>query len=124
MRFAFSDDMSIKEKIEAVAVKVYGAKGVEYTPKAKSAIAAIERSGKGKLPVCIAKTQYSFSDDQSKLGRPVGFTITVSDVELRSGAGFLVAVCGSMMLMPGLGKRTAALGMRIDSDSGEIKGLF
>ncbi len=124
VNYAYTDDMSIKEKIEAVAVKVYGADGVEYTPKARSAIAAAERQGKGKLPVCIAKTQYSFSDDQTKLGRPTGFKITVSDVEIRSGAGFLVAVCGSMMLMPGLGKRPAALGMTIDSDSYEIKGLF
>lgn len=124
VNYAYTDDMPIKEKIEAVAVKVYGADGVEYTPKARSAIAAAERQGKGKLPVCIAKTQYSFSDDQTKLGRPTGFKITVSDVEIRSGAGFLVAVCGSMMLMPGLGKRPAALGMTIDSDSYEIKGLF
>ena len=124
VNYAYTDDMSIKEKIEAVAVKVYGADGVEYTPKARSAIAAAERQGKGKLPVCIAKTQYSFSDDQTKLGRPTGFKITVSDVEIRSGAGFLVAVCGSMMLMPGLGKRPAAMGMTIDSDSYEIKGLF
>ena len=124
VNYAYTDDMSIKEKIEALAVKVYGADGVEYTPKARSAIAAAERQGKGKLPVCIAKTQYSFSDDQTKLGRPTGFKITVSDVEIRSGAGFLVAVCGSMMLMPGLGKRPAAMGMAIDSDSYEIKGLF
>ena len=124
IRFAYESGSPVKDKIEAVARKVYGADGVEYSPKAVSAIAAAERAGKGGLPVCIAKTQYSFSDDQKKLGRPTGFKITVSDVEIRSGAEFLVAVCGSMMLMPGLGKQPAALNMTINGESKEIKGLF
>ena len=124
LNFAYSLDMSIKEKIEAVAKRVYGAGAVEYTAKAESAIKAAEKIGKASLPVCIAKTQYSFSDDMKKLGRPTGFTLTVNDVEVRGGAEFLVAVCGSIMLMPGLGKKPAALGMSIDDNTYEIKGLF
>ena len=91
---------------------------------AESAIKAAESIGKGGLPVCIAKTQYSFSDDMKKLGRPTGFTLTVNDLEVRGGAEFLVAVCGSIMLMPGLGKKPAALNMGIDDTTYEIKGLF
>ena len=107
-----------------MAKRVYGAGAVEYSAKAEAAIKAAEKIGKGGLPVCIAKTQYSFSDDPSKLGRPEGFTMTVSDLEVRGGAEFLVAVCGSIMLMPGLGKKPAALGMSIDEQTYEIKGLF
>lgn len=124
LNFAYELDMSVKEKIEAVAKRVYGAGAVEYSAKAEAAIKAAEKIGKGGLPVCIAKTQYSFSDDPSKLGRPEGFTMTVSDLEVRGGAEFLVAVCGSIMLMPGLGKKPAALGMSIDEQTYEIKGLF
>ena len=80
--------------------------------------------GKSKLPVCIAKTQYSFSDDMKKLGRPKDFTLQVANVNLSSGAGFIVAVCGTMLLMPGLSKTPAACGMTIDSETLEIKGLF
>ena len=103
---------------------MYGAAGVEYAVKAEKSIARLEKSGKGKLPICIAKTQYSFSDDATKLGRPTGFTLHVKDVEPRGGAGFAVAVCGNIMLMPGLGKRPNALDMTIDDDTQEIKGLF
>lgn len=122
--FAYRDDMSVKDKIMSVATRVYGAKEVEFSSKALSSIKLIEKSGKGHLPVCIAKTQYSFSDDPKKLGRPVGFTLHVQDIELRGGAGFLVAVCGSIMLMPGLSKVPNALNMSIDSNTKEIKGLF
>lgn len=124
LQFAYDLDMSVEDKINAVATKVYGAAGVEYTDAAKASLAKIKELGKDKLPVCIAKTQYSFSDDMKLLGRPTGFTMTVRDIEIRGGAGFLVVVCGSIMLMPGLGKRPSALNMTIDSQSGEIKGLF
>ena len=124
LNFAYSLDESVEDKINAVAKKVYGAGEVVFTDKAKESIAAIRKLGKDKLPVCIAKTQYSFSDDMTKLGRPTGFTMTVRDVELRGGAGFLVVVCGNIMLMPGLSKRPSALGMTIDDVTQEIKGLF
>ena len=124
LQFAYDLDMSVEDKINAVATKVYGAAGVEYTDAAKASLAKIKELGKDKLPVCSAKTQYSFSDDMKLLGRPTGFTMTVRDIEIRGGAGFLVVVCGSIMLMPGLGKRPSALNMTIDSQSGEIKGLF
>ena len=88
--------MSVEDKINAVATKVYGAAGVEYTDAAKASLAKIKELGKDKLPVCIAKTQYSFSDDMKLLGRPTGFTMTVRDIEIRGGAGFLVVVCGSI----------------------------
>ena len=124
IRFSYSDDMDIIQKIQAVATRVYGAKEVEFSAKALASIAQIKKVGKGDLPICIAKTQYSFSDDAKKLGRPVGFTLHVQDVELRGGAGFLVVVCGNIMLMPGLSKVPNAVNMTIDSVSGEIKGLF
>lgn len=124
LKFAYDLDDSVENKINAVAKKVYGAGEVVFTDKAKESIAAIRKLGKDKLPVCIAKTQYSFSDDMTKLGRPTGFTLTVRDVELRGGAGFLVVVCGNIMLMPGLSKRPSALGMTIDDNTQEIKGLF
>ena len=124
LTFSYEDDASCKSKIEAIATRIYGAKAVEFSPKAEASIRRIEKIGKGKLPVCIAKTQYSFSDDATKLGRPVGFTLHVQDVELRGGAGFLVAICGNIMLMPGLGKRPNALDMTIDDETMEIKGLF
>lgn len=124
LSYSYDLDMSVEDKIFAVASKVYGAGAVEYSDIAKASIAKINKLGKSRLPICIAKTQYSFSDDMTKLGRPIGFTMTVRDVEIRGGAGFLVVVCGSIMLMPGLGKKPSALGMTIDANSGEIKGLF
>ena len=124
LKYSYDLDMSIEDKIFAVASKVYGAGAVEYSDIAKESIAKINRLGKGNLPICIAKTQYSFSDDMTKLGRPTGFTMTVRDVEIRGGAGFLVVVCGSIMLMPGLGKKPSALGMTIDAETNEINGLF
>lgn len=124
LNFAYDFEDSIEDKINAVAKKVYGAKEVVFSDKAKESIQAIKKLKKDNLPVCIAKTQYSFSDDMTKLGRPLGFTMTVRDVELRGGAGFLVVVCGNIMLMPGLSKRPSALGMTIDDNTQEIKGLF
>ena len=97
---------------------------MEFSEQAKESLAQIEKLGKSNLPVCIAKTQYSFSDDATKLGRPTGFTMKVRDIEIRGGAGFLVAVCGNIMLMPGLSKRPSALGMTIDDETQEIRGLF
>ncbi len=124
LNFAYDLDMSVEDKIFAVANKVYGAVKVEYDEKAKESLKIIEKLGKGNLPICIAKTQYSFSDDASKLGRPTGFTMKVRDIEIRGGAGFLVAVCGNIMLMPGLSKRPSALEMTIDDETEEIRGLF
>lgn len=124
LNFAYDLDMSVEDKIFAVANKVYGAVKVEYDEKAKESLKIIEKLGKGNLPICVAKTQYSFSDDASKLGRPTGFAMKVRDIEIRGGAGFLVAVCGNIMLMPGLSKRPSALGMTIDDETEEIRGLF
>ena len=124
LNFAYELNMSVEDKIFAVASKVYGASKVEFSEQAKSSLAMIEKLGKSNLPVCIAKTQYSFSDDATKLGRPTGFTMKVRDIEIRGGAGFLVVVCGNIMLMPGLSKRPSALGMTIDDETQEIRGLF
>lgn len=112
----------IEEKIEKIAVNIYGASGVEYSAEAKEKINEINKMGKDALPVCIAKTQYSFSDDAKKLGAPSGFKIKVRDINLRSGAGFIVAECGSIMLMPGLPKVPAACNMTINGD--KITGIF
>ena len=125
LKFSYDLSESIKDKIADVATKVYGARGVKFTEEAERTIARLEKSGECKgLPVCIAKTQYSLSDDQTKLGRPTDFDITVREVYYRAGAGFVVAVTGKILLMPGLGKTPAAEGMTIDTQSGEIKGLF
>lgn len=121
--YAYSDDETISEKINDVAVKVYGGKGVVFTAEAKKQIARLEESGYGKLPVCIAKTQYSFSDDQTKLCAPEGFEITVRSVKVSAGAGFVVALTGSIMTMPGLPKVPAAEGIDVDGE-GRITGLF
>ncbi|HEY5691186.1 MAG TPA: formate--tetrahydrofolate ligase [Cyclobacteriaceae bacterium] len=113
---------SIIEKIEAVAVKIYGAKGVEFLPKARQNLVKIERLGLSGRPVCIAKTQNSFSDDAKKRGRPKDFTITVREIEVAAGAGFVIPITGDMLRMPGLPNVPAALGMDIDN-SGKISGL-
>ncbi len=115
--------LDIKAKLETIAREIYGASGVEYTTQADKQIAEIERLGGGKLPVCVAKTQYSLSDDPKKLGRPEGFTITVKEARLSAGAGFVVALTGDIMTMPGLPKRPAACGIDVDAD-GRISGLF
>lgn len=113
---------SIIEKIEAVSVKIYGAKGVEFLPKARQNLVKIERLGLSGRPVCIAKTQNSFSDDAKKKGRPKDFTITVREIEVAAGAGFVIPITGDMLRMPGLPNVPAALGMDIDN-SGKISGL-
>ncbi|HCM78035.1 MAG TPA: formate--tetrahydrofolate ligase [Cytophagales bacterium] len=113
---------SIQEKIEAVAVKIYGAKGVEFLPKAKQNLNKIERLGLSNKPVCIAKTQNSFSDDAKKRGRPKDFIITVREIEVAAGAGFVIPITGDMLRMPGLPNVPAAMGMDIDNN-GKISGL-
>ena len=119
----YPDDISIKEKIETVAKEIYGAKGVVYSAKANEDIAEIEKMGKSDIPVCIAKTQYSFSDNAKLLGRPKDFNISVSEVKLSAGAGFAVVMTGSIITMPGLSKEPAALKLDIDEE-GVITGLF
>ena len=115
--------MSPKEKIERIAKNIYGASGVTYTDQAEKDLAQVHELGKDDLLVCMAKTQYSLSDDPSLLGRPSGFTVTVREVRLSAGAGFLVAVTGSIMTMPGLPKKPAALSIDIE-ENGRITGLF
>lgn len=119
----YPDEMSLKEKIGTIAAEVYGADGVTYAPAAEKALKRITEMGYGNLPVCMAKTQYSLSDDQTKLGRPTGFKINVRDSYVSAGAGFVVALTGSIMTMPGLPKRPAAEGIDVD-ESGKITGLF
>ena len=119
----YSLDLSIKEKIETIAKEIYGADGVDYSTAASKAIADIEKLGYSKLPVCMAKTQYSLSDDANKLGRPTGFRINIREVKVSAGAGFVVALAGAIMTMPGLGKDPAAYRIDIDAD-GQIHGLF
>lgn len=122
-RFSYELDMSIKEKIEAVVRKIYGGEGVNIMPAAEKQIQTLEALGFGGLPVCIAKTQYSFSDDPTKLGAPEGFTVTVKNVKVSAGAGFIVVLTGDILTMPGLPKVPAA--EKIDvSDDGTIVGLF
>ncbi|MBK6620139.1 MAG: formate--tetrahydrofolate ligase [Saprospirales bacterium] len=113
----------VEEKIHTIATKIYGADGVEYQGKAKTDLKRIEKLGLSNLPVCIAKTQKSLSDDPNLIGRPTGFTLTVREIEIASGAGFLVPVTGEMMRMPGLPDTPAAEGMDIDNE-GNITGLF
>lgn len=119
----YSLDLSIKEKIETIAKEIYGADGVDYSAAASKVIADIEKLGYSKLPVCMAKTQYSLSDDANKLGRPSGFRINIREVKVSAGAGFVVALAGAIMTMPGLGKDPAAYRIDIDAD-GQIHGLF
>ncbi len=124
-RFApiYGDEASLTDKIEAVAKEIYGANGVSYAPAAAKALKKAEEMGFGKLPVCMAKTQYSLSDDQTKLGRPTGFTINVRDAYVSAGAGFVVVLTGAIMTMPGLPKKPAADGIDVD-ENGVITGLF
>ena len=119
----YEDSLSLTEKIETVAKEIYGAESVSYSPAAEKELKRIEGLGMGHFPVCMAKTQYSLSDDQAKLGRPTGFTINVREVYVSAGAGFVVAVTGAIMTMPGLGKTPAAYQIDVD-DNGIITGLF
>lgn len=116
-------ELPIKEKIDIIAKNIYGADSVVYSSEALKSIANIEKLGRDKLPICMAKTQYSLSDDPSKLGRPTGFKLNIRDVKLSAGAGFIVALSGTIMTMPGLGKDPAAYRIDIDED-GHIHGLF
>ncbi len=120
---AYESGLSIKEKIDAVARRVYGGSGAAFTAEAQKQIARLEELGFGGLPVCIAKTQYSFSDDPAKIGAPENFVITVRSVKVSAGAGFVVALTGSIMTMPGLPKVPAAEGVDVD-ENGVITGLF
>ena len=121
--FSYESDATIEEKIDAIVRKVYGGDGVIFTPNAKKQIATLTELGFGGCPVCMAKTQYSFSDDQTKLGAPVGFNVTVRNIKISAGAGFIVALTGDIMTMPGLPRVPAA--ERIDVDNnGVITGLF
>lgn len=122
-RFLYDTDMSIKAKISTVAVEIYGADGVLYSKQAQRMIDYLTEKGYGNLPICMAKTQYSLSDDASLMNRPTGFKITVGDVTLSAGAGFLVVHTGEIMIMPGLPKKPAALSIDI-TDDGKITGLF
>ncbi|HET7693296.1 MAG TPA: formate--tetrahydrofolate ligase [Gemmatimonadota bacterium] len=122
-RYLYPLEMSIREKVETIAREVYGAEGVEYTRPAERDVEELSRIGLGHLPVCVAKTQYSLSDDPTRLGRPKGFHITVSEVRPSAGAGFLVVLTGDIMTMPGLPKKPAAEGMKVDPD-GTVHGLF
>ena len=119
----YEDDLSLEEKIETIAKEIYGADGVTYASAAAKELKRIADMGMSDFPVCMAKTQYSLSDDQTKLGRPSGFTINVREVYVSAGAGFVVAITGAIMTMPGLPKNPAAYGIDVD-DNGVITGLF
>lgn len=123
LEFAYGDELSLTEKIEAIAKRIYHADGVDFTPAARKEIAQLESLGFGGMPVCMAKTQYSFSDDASRLGAPRDFRITVRQVKVSAGAGFVVALTGNVMTMPGLGKAPAAFKIDVD-ETGTISGLF
>ena len=122
-KFIYDENLTPKEKMNAIAREIYGADGVDFTLQAEKDLERIHELGKDNLLVCMAKTQYSLSDDPAKLGRPSGFRITVREVRLSAGAGFLVAITGSIMTMPGLPKKPAALNIDVDAD-GRITGLF
>lgn len=119
----YEDELSLEEKIKTIATEIYGAKGVTYAPAAKKALKQIADMGYSSLPVCMAKTQYSFSDDQTKLGRPTDFEINIREVYISAGAGFVVAITGAIMTMPGLPKAPAAYCIDVNEE-GKITGLF
>ncbi len=122
-RFAYELDQPLKAKIEAIVKKIYHGQGVSYTPAAEKQLAELEKLGFGGLPVCMAKTQYSFTDDPGKLGAPQDFTVTVRNVRVSAGAGFVVALTGEILTMPGLPKKPAAENIDVD-ENGKITGLF
>jgi len=122
-RFLYPTDLSLLDKVETIATRMYGARGIEVLPAARAEADRLEAAGYGTLPVCVAKTQYSLSDDPALLGRPEGFTLTVRELRLSAGAGFVVALTGNVLTMPGLPARPAAEAMRIHAD-GTIEGLF
>ena len=122
-RLLYPDDMPLIEKIETVSKEIYGADGVDFSKKALNELRNIEAIGYGSFPVCMAKTQYSLSDDPLLLGRPEGFNINVRDVYVSSGAGFVVVLTGEIMTMPGLSSHPAAYDIDVD-ENGRIRGLF
>jgi formate--tetrahydrofolate ligase len=119
----YEDELPLKDKIEKIAAEIYGACGVEFEKSALKELNHITEMGYGNLPICMAKTQYSLSDDPKLLGRPTGFNITVREVQLAAGAGFVIVLTGAVMTMPGLPKKPAAYGIDVD-DNGVITGLF
>ena len=119
----YPDEMGLKDKVKTIAQKIYGADGVTYDPAAEKMLDKLTDLGFGNLPICVAKTQYSLSDDQNKLGRPKDFDIHVRDAYVSAGAGFVVVITGAIMTMPGLPKKPAAFGIDVDAD-GKITGLF
>jgi formate--tetrahydrofolate ligase len=119
----YEDELPLKAKIAKIATEIYGADGVSFDKAALTQLKDITELGYGNLPVCMAKTQYSLSDDPKLLGRPEGFEITVREVQLAAGAGFVIVLTGNVMTMPGLPKKPAAYGIDID-DKGTITGLF
>ena len=123
IQYTYPLEMPLKDKISAIATKIYRADGVNYSAAASKTLAELTELGYGDLPVCIAKTQYSFSDNAKLIGAPTGFTMEVREVRLAAGAGFVVVICGSIMTMPGLPKKPAAVGIDVDAD-GKITGLF
>ncbi|MGO5967828.1 formate--tetrahydrofolate ligase, partial [Streptococcus pyogenes] len=122
-RFVYEEDDSIETKLTKIVTKVYGGKGINLSPAAKRELADLERLGFGNYPICMAKTQYSFSDDAKKLGAPTDFTVTISNLKVSAGAGFIVALTGAIMTMPGLPKVPASEKIDIDEE-GNITGLF
>ena len=122
-RYSYELDLSIEDKIKAVVTKIYGGKDVAFTKNAQKQIDSLTKSGFANLPVCMAKTQYSFSDDPALLGAPEGFTVTVRNVKVSAGAGFIVVLTGDIMTMPGLPKKPAAENIDVD-ENGKISGLF
>ena len=121
--YSYELDCKIEDKIEAIVKKVYGGDGVDFAPNAQKQLQALYKNGFDKLPVCVAKTQYSFSDDATKLGAPENFRVTVKNVKVSAGAGFIVVLTGEIMTMPGLPKVPSA--EKIDvSEDGKIVGLF
>ena len=124
LNFAYESELPLKEKINAIATKIYGGNGVSFSPAASRTLDNLEKMGFGNMPVCMAKTQYSLSDDQTKLGRPSDFTVNVREVYVNAGAGFVVAITGAIMTMPGLPKVPAAEGINYDEKNDKITGLF
>jgi len=122
-RYAYEDELTIEEKLQAIVTKVYHGKDVVLTPNAKKQAQQLAGLGFASMPICMAKTQYSFSDDQKLLGAPEGFTVTVRNLKVSAGAGFIVALTGDIMTMPGLPKVPAAEKIDVDED-GRIIGLF
>ena len=119
----YTEETPILKKVETIAKEIYGASGIEFDDKVKEQVSTIEKSGFGKFPVCIAKTQYSFSTDPKLKGAPTGHSLPVREIRLSSGAEFIVVICGSIMTMPGLPKIPAAESIKLNK-KGEIEGLF